>query len=71
MKLVKRKHRSQRPYTPITLELHNYNTAGQGGDNCVVFFDPNNQMYYSLVLETDKEYRELLSATAKAGAHIK
>lgn len=71
MKLVKRRHGSQRPYAPITLELHNYNTAGQGGDNHVVFFDPDDQMYYSIVLETDAEYRELLSATAKAGHHVK
>ena len=70
MYLARRRSSSRRPMKPITLTLQNYNTGGQGGFPDVIFLDEERKVYYTIVLESEEEYRELASAVAKAGAHV-
>lgn len=68
-----RKSNSCRTSKPIEFEIENYNTAGQGGTNEIVFMsrDGPDRVYHILSLDSDEEARELLSAVAKARAHTK
>lgn len=71
MFLRKRKPKSQRVSNAIRLTVYNSNTAGQGGDNQIILWAPDDEVYYLLELKTDAETRELLSAVQKARAHVK
>lgn len=70
MILRKRRSGAQRGWHAVKLEVYNFNTAGQGGDNTVVLYDTGADIYYSFEIESEAELRELQSAVAKAGLHV-
>ena len=59
MRLLRRKHNSQRAFAPISVEMWP-NTAGQGGDNTLTLRTANGD-WLTLEFETNAEARELLS----------
>jgi hypothetical protein len=68
MRLLRRKHGSQRSAAPISVEMWP-NTAGQGGDNTLTLRTANGE-WLILEFETDAEARELMSQSQMIFRHI-